>query len=120
MAIDPQREARKARILIPLGILFIVASAALLIIGIFAVTGFELDYMWMLFIGGFGLVPGIFMTVSGFQARASARYAAGTGWGTQTGAAPMMPMAGGTVCSSCGNLNPAGATVCGSCGAKLA
>lgn len=119
MAIDPQREARRARILIPLGILIIVASVALLVVGLLAVTSFELDYMWMLFVGGFGLFPGIFMTVAGFHARGSARYAAGTGWRSPMGA-PMTPMAGGTVCSSCGNLNPAGSTVCGSCGTTLA
>jgi hypothetical protein len=119
VAIDPQREARRARILIPLGILLIVASAALLVVGVLALTSLELDYMWMVFVGGFGLFPGIFMTVAGFHARGSARYAAGTGWRSPMGG-PVMPMAGGAVCASCGNLNPAGSTVCGSCGSKLA
>ena len=108
MVVDPDREARRGRVLKTVGIVGTVAGGGLLIGGLIGILslirgGNPFAFFWMPFAGGFLLVIAVWLWTAGNLLTRSARFAgdmtAGPGWD----------------CRKCGNRNPTGVGVCSVC-----
>jgi hypothetical protein len=123
VVVDPDRSARRGRLLKTLGIGATVGGALLLIVGVAGIVMTALgsdpfdtfSFFWMPFVGGFALAGGILAWVGGNLLLRSAEFARGH---SSTPFIPVtMPASGsvGWTCSRCGNGNQAMATTCSVC-----
>jgi hypothetical protein len=109
VVVDPDREARRGRVLKTVGIVGTVAGGGLLIGGLIGILslirgGNPFAFFWMPFAGGFLLVIAVWLWTAGNLLLRSARFAAAPDWS----------------CRRCGNRNPTGVGVCSACGAARA
>jgi hypothetical protein len=114
VVVDPDRDARRGRVLKTVGIVGTVAGGGLLIGGLIGILslirgGNPFTFFWMPFAGGFLLVIAVWLWTAGNLLSRSARFAEGR-------------MAGGEGwnCRRCGNRNPTRVGVCSVCGTTRA
>jgi hypothetical protein len=125
VAVDPNREARRGRVLRTVGIVGTVAGAGLLIGGLIGILslirgGNPFAFFWMPFAGGFLLVIAVWLWTAGNLLLRSARFAGG---GMVGGPFPQASSSGAGpdwTCRGCGNRNPTGVGVCSVCGTARA
>jgi hypothetical protein len=127
VVVDPDRDARRGRVLKTVGIAGTVAGGGLLIGGLVGILslirgGNPFAFFWMPFAGGFLLVIAVWLWTAGNLLLRSARFAGGS-----TTGGPFPPVSASSPraapvwsCRRCGNRNPTGVGVCSACGTARA